>query len=251
MKARVAIALAWVLALSGCAATKQVSDNSYQAPSTDYRLIVMEPDVQVAVLTAGGMLEPRQDWTDQARAHVVKALQDQQRSRGGHIRVATSPEEAGGDPQALIELSRLHTAVGNAIKLHKYAGIPLPTKKSSFDWTLGELAVSYGKASSYDYALFVHAQDSFSSGGRVALQAASFLGCMLGVCVIPQGGMQIAFASLVDLKTGQVVWFNVLTSSVGDIRTKEGAAQMVDKLLGSMELGQPRETPRKNGRRRA
>src|SRR5690606_2751546 len=80
MKARVAIALAWVLALSGCAATKQVSDNSYQAPSTDYRLIVMEPDVQVAVLTAGGMLEPRQDWTDQARAHVVKALQDQQRS---------------------------------------------------------------------------------------------------------------------------------------------------------------------------
>lgn len=246
MKARAALVFA-VLVLSGCATTRQVSDQSYQAPSTDYQLIVMEPDVQVAVLTAGGLLEPRQDWTDQARGYVVKALQAQQRSRGGHIKVATSPEEAGADPQVLIELSRLHTAVGNAIKLHKYAGMPLPTKRNSFDWTLGELAVSYGAASSYDYALFVHAQDSFSSGGRVALQAVSFLGCALGVCVIPVGGMQVAFASLVDLSTGQVVWFNVLTSGVGDIRTEEGAKEMVDKLLGSMELGQ---APGKNDGRR-
>jgi hypothetical protein len=45
------------------------------------------------------------------------------------------------------------------------------------------------------------------------------------------GGQQVAFASLVDLKTGSVVWFNVLTSGVGDIRTPEGANQMVGKLL--------------------
>lgn len=241
MKAHVALAFALVLGLSGCATTQQVSDESYQAPSSDYRLIVMEPDIQVGVLTAGGLLEPREDWTTQARGHVLRALQAQQRSRGGHINVATSPEEAGGDPQALVELTRLHTAVGNAIKLHKYTGIALPTKRNSFDWTLGELAVDYGAASSYDYALFVHAQDSFSSGGRVALQAASFLGCIVGVCVMPQGGMQIAFASLVDLKTGQVVWFNVLTSTVGDIRTEEGAKEMIDELLASMQLGKTPE----------
>src|SRR5690606_3777839 len=121
------VILAWVFLLSGCAVTRPLSDPSYQAaPSADYRLIVMQPDIQVAVLTAGGMLEPRQDWTDQARAHAIKALQEQQESRGGHIAVATSLADAGGDPQAVIELTRLHTVVGNAIKLHKYSVLELP-----------------------------------------------------------------------------------------------------------------------------
>jgi hypothetical protein len=237
MKANLALAFVVALGLSGCATTQQVSDKQHQAPVSDYRLIVMEPDIQVAMLTAGGLLEQREDWTNQARSNVLKALQEQQRSRGGQITVASSASEAGGDPQMLIDLTRLHAAVGQAIKLHKYSGVVLPTKKASFDWTLGELAVNYGASSSYDYALFVHGQDSFSSGGRVALQAASMLGCVVGICVMPGGGTQVAFASLVDLKTGQVVWFNFLASSVGDIRTEKGAKSMVDQLLASMQLG--------------
>jgi hypothetical protein len=233
------IAMMLALVLTGCASTRQVSDVAYEAPSSNYRLIVMEPDVQVAVLTAGGLLEPREDWTKQAHDHVLNALRGQRLSRGGQIEVAASVEHAGDDAQVLIDLTRLHAAVGQAIKVHKYSGVTLPTKKGKFDWTLGELAVSYGVASSYDYALFVHGRDSFSSGGRVALQAVSFLGCVVAVCVMPQGGMQVAFASLVDLKTGQIVWFNVLTSSVGDIRTEKGAKQMVDKLLATMKLGAP------------
>jgi hypothetical protein len=54
---------------------------------------------------------------------------------------------------------------------------------------------------------------------------------------VAQGGQQVAFASLVDLKTGQVVWFNTLASSVGDIRTQEGADKMVKTLLESMSNG--------------
>jgi hypothetical protein len=53
--------------------------------------------------------------------------------------------------------------------------------------------------------------------------------------VIPSGGVQAAFASLVDLKTGQVVWFNFLASQTGDIRTADGAETMVTALLGKMQ----------------
>ena len=53
-------------------------------------------------------------------------------------------------------------------------------------------------------------------------------------------GSQFAYASLVDLRTGEVVWFNVLQTGsqlpgikFGDIRTpQEGAAQMVERLVG-------------------
>jgi hypothetical protein len=48
----------------------------------------------------------------------------------------------------------------------------------------------------------------------------------------------------VDLHTGEVVWFNVSQASsqiagikFGDIRTPEGAAQMVDRLLDRMKPG--------------
>jgi hypothetical protein len=95
-----------------------------------------------------------------------------------------------------------------------------------------------------DYALFLHAEDSFASTGRVALQVLGIAGCFVGFCAPQGGGGQSAYASLVDLRTGEVAWFNVLqTQSMmpgvdfGDIRTPEGAAQMVDRLLGRMKAG--------------
>jgi uncharacterized 2Fe-2S/4Fe-4S cluster protein (DUF4445 family) len=58
---------------------------------------------------------------------------------------------------------------------------------------------------------------------------------MLGVS-IPLGSQQI-FASLVDLRTGQVVWFNVATAGPqADIRTPEGANLLVKDLLKGVPL---------------
>ena len=71
------------------------------------------------------------------------------------------------------------------------------------------------------------------------------IGCAVGFCA-PNigGGGQFAYASLVDLRTGEVVWFNVLQTGsqiagikFGDIRSPEGAAQMVERLLGRMKPG--------------
>ena len=96
-----------------------------------------------------------------------------------------------------------------------------------------------------DYALFLHAEDSFASTGRVALQMLGIAGCAVGFCA-PNigGGGQFAYASLVDLRTGEVVWFNVLQTGsqiagikFGDIRTPDGAATMVERLLGRMKPG--------------
>jgi hypothetical protein len=49
--------------------------------------------------------------------------------------------------------------------------------------------------------------------------------------VVPQGGMQLGFASLVDLQTGQIVWFNRLVSPAGDLRTPEAAEKAIQELL--------------------
>jgi hypothetical protein len=229
------VAILW-LSLAGCATTQQQTMAGYAPPAGSYKLIVMRPDIAVSVFTAGGQLERREDWTNTAREHVLASLQSQQAKRGGATQIALKSAEAGGDEPAIIELNKLHEVVGQSILLHKFSpGLSLPTKrKAVFDWTLGELAVKYGRQSGYDYALFLYARDSFSSGGRVAMQTVGALGCIVGLCVIPQGGSQQAFASLVDLKTGSVAWFNFLQSATGDIRTRDGADALVSKLLSSM-----------------
>jgi hypothetical protein len=233
------------LSLAGCVATRQVADVEFQPPQGDYSLIVMRPDVQVGLVTAGGLVEPRAEWTEQARRNLLAALREQQAGRGGRTLIAETRESISGvDPKAVADLERLHNAVGNSIALHKYLGAELPTKRRGIDWTLGEEAVKLGRATGMDYALFLYAQDSIASTERVALQVLGVAGCFIGFCAPQGGGGQAAYASLVDLKTGDVVWFNVLQTgsqlpgvTFGDIRTPQGAAQMVERLLGRMKAG--------------
>ena len=49
--------------------------------------------------------------------------------------------------------------------------------------------------------------------------------------VIPIGGTQVAFASLVDLKTGDIIWFNGFYRSFGDVRDLEGAKDTLNKIF--------------------
>jgi hypothetical protein len=234
------------LSLGGCVTTRQVADVQFEPPQGNYSLIVMRPDVQVSSVTAGGMVEPRAEWTEQARSNLLKALTQQQATRGGRTMIAeTRASVPGVTPEAIADLERLHSAVGNSIAIHKYfPGNELPTKRRGIDWTLGEPAVKLGRATGMDYALFLYAQDSVASSGRVALQVLGIAGCFIGFCAPQGGGGQTAYASLVELKTGDVVWFNVLQTgsqlpglAFGDIRTPEGSAQMVERLLGRMKAG--------------
>jgi hypothetical protein len=242
-----ALVLTASVALTGCVQTKQYADLQFTPPEGDYKLLVLRPDVSVGSLTTGGMVEPRADWTDQARASIVGALRAQQATHGGKVTIIEHRNEIPGvSEQELADVERLNAAVDEAIVEHKYLGDYLPTKRGrGLDWTLGQDAVRLGQKTGYDYALFMHAEDEVASGGRIALGVIGLAGCVVGFCAPNVGGQQqLDYASLVDLKTGQVVWFNVVLAgsqvpgiSFGDLRTPQGAAQMVDRLLGRMKPG--------------
>jgi hypothetical protein len=248
LKRGLALAVVASIALSGCVQTKQYADLQFTPPQGDYKLLVLRPDVTVGSLTTGGMVEPRADWTDQARASIVAALRAQQATRGGKVTIVEHRNELPGvTPDELADVERLNAAVDESIVVHKYLGDYLPTKRGKgLDWTLGQGAVQLGQKTGYDYALFMHAEDQVASGGRIALGVLGLAGCIVGFCAPNIGGQQqLDYASLVDLKTGEVVWFNVVLASsqvpgikFGDLRTPQGAEQMVDRLLGRMRPGQ-------------
>jgi hypothetical protein len=93
--------------------------------------------------------------------------------------------------------------------------------------------------------LFLHAEDQVASTGRIALGVLGIAGCFVGFCAPNIGGAtQLDYAGLVDLKTGEVVWFNVVRAgsevpgiAFGDLRSPQGATQMVDRLLNRMRPG--------------
>jgi hypothetical protein len=247
MRATSLVIGAAAISLSACVQTRQYADVEFTPPQGNYKLLVMRPDVTVGSVTTGGMVEPRADWTETARANLLAALKAQQAERGGNVLVMDRRDSLPGiEPETIAELERLHYAVGQSIALHRYNGRYLPTKRGKgLDWTLGADAVTLGQRTGMDYALFLYAEDSFASTGRVALQVLGVAGCVVGFCA-PNigGGGQFAYASLVDLRTGEVVWFNVLQTgtqvagiNIGDIRKPEGAARMVERLLDRMKPG--------------
>ena len=193
------------------------------------------------------MVEPRADWTEQARTNIIAALRAQQAGRGGKLEILERRNQLSGvSDQEVADVERLFYAVGQSIVLHKYLGAYLPTKRGKgLEYTLGEDAVRLGQKTGYDYALFMHAEDEVASTGRIALGVLGLAGCFVGFCAPNVGGAaQLDYAGLVDLHTGEVVWFNVVRAGsevpgikFGDLRTPQGAEQMVERLLGRMKPG--------------
>ncbi|MDB5438410.1 MAG: hypothetical protein JWM33_837 [Caulobacteraceae bacterium] len=225
-----AIAAACLL-LAACTTTdvKSVDNAMAVRPTPGAKILIVQPDIELNLLTAAGMQEPRADWSRSAQDNVEAALEAAVKSRS-HSLVRLDPDTAMEGRTG--QIIRLNTAVGNSILLFNYGAIKLPTKTGAFDWTLGDGAHALADTYGADYALFVHGAGSYSSAGRKALMVGmAALGASL-----PMGGQQ-AFASLVDLKTGKIVWFNLSTAAPSaDMRTTDGATTLTASLLKDLPL---------------
>lgn len=227
-----AVALAALL-LAGCAQTTAFkSAPEIELRGESPRVLLMPADIELSELSAGGISFPKAEWTEAANQHVTAALDEFLRERNAELVAYAHPTEGSEMARRHTQLIKLHGAVGNTVLIHKFMPpLALPTKEDKFDWTLGKGARALRDAHDADYALFVFIRDSYSSGGRVMV---IMIGALLGVGV--PGGVQVGFASLVDLETGDVVWFNRLISETGDLRTPEPARRAVDNLLADFPL---------------
>ena len=227
---RISVVAVLALVLSACATTKDLSQiSALKTTDGSLNFLLMPLDVELSILTAGGMLEPQAEWTENAKKYMLVALRDMLSSQGRDLTVYEANDVSSEAVAIHADIEKLHRAVGVTILQHKYVGLELPTKKDKFDWTLGAEAAVLGDSYEADYGLFIFVRDSYSTGGRVLMQiAAAAFGAAL------QGGQQIGFASLVDLNSGDVVWFNLLASATGDLRNQADADKTVRKLVGNL-----------------
>lgn len=217
-----------VTMLAGCEATvqRQATDLRREAGKTP-TIVVMPLDVELAQLTAGGVAEPHAEWTEAALKHMRGALEAEARSRNVKLTYYDGERGSADDRQMSLDLVKLHRAVGGSVLVHQYLpGNALPSKDGKFDWSLGPSVAAISRSYEADYALFLYVRDSYATAGRVAFIVVAAL---MGAGV--QGGSQVGFASVVDLKTGDIVWFNRLVRGTGDLRTPDAAAETVKTLV--------------------
>ncbi len=229
MKLRKILAAALLLSLlTGLAAAQSKGGSKNLAPGFESlprgaALVVMQPDIELFSVSAGGIHEPKADWTAMALKHVQSGIEKKAHELG-----LTPSVLAEGDADELAEVNNLHGAVARAIAFHHMGQFALPTKEGKLDWSLAEAVSPLREKTQADYALFVWMRDSYASGERVATMIVL---AILGVGV--PGGMQVGYASLVDLKTGQIVWFNQLVRVSGDLREEKPAEETVNALLSN------------------
>lgn len=203
------------------------------------QIVVMTPDVELTEIQASGLERPMADWTEAAEGHVRSAI-DRCFGQFRVQRVHVQAGDLGPEAQERIDrLNNLHAAVSSSIFAHQLLAVAhLPGKAQRFDWTLGPGASAIGEAYGARYGLYIFIRDSYASAERAAVMAATMIiGALAGVSISPTGGTQVGYASLVDLESGEVLWFNRLLRGKGDLRESIPAQETVAHMLADFPYG--------------
>lgn len=211
--------------LAACATTQNVQQiDRLESVREHPRIVMMPPDIRYYLLTAGGVAEPHAEWTGAAQANFTTAVQNFAASIGTDLTII-DPANMG---ETHFKYEKLYSAVGMAILTHQFGYYKLPSKGNGqvFDWSLGPGIRELGEEHDADYGLFVYYRDYQASGGRMAF---AILAAAAGG--VTSTGSEYGFASLVDMRTGDIVWFNVVNAGSGELRDADGAAVTVNTLF--------------------
>ena len=189
----------------------------------DPKILLMPVDIEICELTIAGMCEPSASWTQNSKVNIITSFKDILGKRNAVLIEYKNNNET----DQLIQLIKLHTQIGQEIINNEYGPFELPTKKE-FNWSMGEKVNLLKKKYKSDYAIFIYFRDQYSSTERFIYNIVT---AVLFPGIIPIGGSQLAFGSLVNLNNGEITWFNGYYRSFGDVRDLENARDTVNKLF--------------------
>jgi len=147
-------------------------------------IAVMPPDVEVYKLTAGGVRELIDEWSDTAKGFIGDSLKEYLEGKYGFDIKFIEEDWLKENYKELWNDNRaLYNAVSISAIMHAYPSENgFPTKKKNFDYTLGKDVGELAKACEADALLFAYGYDHEATVGRNILGTWNFLlGVYFGV----------------------------------------------------------------------
>lgn len=201
----------FIFLLCGCVSTLRKSPNFDSVSQRITTIAVLPPDIKVYRLTAGGVRELVDEWSDRAKSLTKTALEKHLGERYGIEIKFISEDWLKGSYKNIWEPNEaLYNAIAMSALLHAYPGPnAFRSKLKTFDYTLGKETEELSKTCSADTLLFISGFDHEATAGRVALMVWNLMvGAFTGVVIMPQNPSFMSIG-LVDGKTGDLLWFKI------------------------------------------
>lgn len=233
MKAGGFLAVA-VFGLAACAAPGPILADGFAETRPSVRVLVMPPDVEIALMTLSGEQAPA-EWNRAAERQLMAALIAALEAGGEDVQVFRA-DAAGAE--AARQLRLLHAAVIGSIMSHvveidpdRFAG-PLAHKRpGELDYTLGEGLAALAGQQRADYGLFLSSRARVESGGVMVSKL--LVGVATGQAP-PGHGYEGTLVSLVEMQRGRLVWLGF--TAKGDPRDPKAAAKIIRRIFAQSPL---------------
>lgn len=233
---RVFALLALLALIAGCGTTGKPMMNAALSDSNTphpHKVLLMPASVRVSEVSAGGVVEKVDGWSNEARDNLVKSVNALISSR--HLfQTVAAPQLPEPQKTSLDEHIALYDVVaGNAFLYSKSGGAAWSKRLKTFDYGIGPGLSFLAQQTGADTALFLVGEDYVSSSGR---KAAAFVGALFGIG-IPLGFNYLT-AGVVDLQTGKVLWLNYHVDRAHlDMRNPEDMQQLVNAIFETYSTG--------------
>lgn len=231
MKFRLRLASIFIVAwLAGCV---QATIPQFRAHYTfvdkpevyaPHKVLLLPVDVVIKEVTAGGVAEEVPDWSKQGSSNVRDALNKYfTAEKKKKIRLIELPKLSDHDNDNVKQHLALYRRVAGAVVDTSYGQMPWFHKIQKFDYTLGRGLSALADRTGADSAIIVVGEDEVSTTGRKI--AAFFLDSV-------SYGHSFLSAAIVNLKTGDILWFNyAFQYKSTDLRDSDDALKLVDMLF--------------------
>ena len=192
------------------------------------KILLLPPQMFVAELSAGGVIQRQDDWTKTANENLLAAAKAYFRENGRFepLRMPLLDSEEAEKVESHIGL---YDRLAYAIYIY---GRGLDSgwqhKKTEWDYTLGEGLAFLREKTGADSALIFTGADIISTSER---KAAFAVGLLLGI-TIPVGQSFIS-VGLADLKTGEIRWMSYDQSMTLDSRDPAAVQVLVKDFFAS------------------
>jgi len=216
---------------SGCASTLRTAPNYSEHIKSVKTVAVLPPDVKVYKITAGGVRELMDEWSDEAKQATTEALQKHLGSLYAYQIKIISEKELKASHHELWESNQgLYSAVAREALLHAYIGPEqFPYKAKVFDYTLGPDVSELAKAYGADLLVFVYGYDHDSTVGRTVLKAWNLIvSTAISNSPVIMADPSAMMLGVVNGTTGDLEWFKV---TPGDLQCSFRDPKKVDSIV--------------------
>lgn len=231
------------LALAGCVSVQAINPKHqtelFRLTQSQPKTVLIAPaDIIVYKLTAGGITEQMDEWIDRARLDFEQTFQSALNRRYSlRVRALKAVDLSLVNQELFKSQNALHRAVAQSIDMHVYSRQSvLSLKRKNFDYSLGPhfgyLQDLYGA----DMILFTYGMSIKATTGRwlmSVMEGLINLG-LAGVISMPRTDGSKVYVSLIDCKSGDVIWFDKYYDPQGSLMPPGKAQKIAEGVVKSM-----------------